>query len=618
MEEAVYIPIPHYPPFKLRSSLIDQDPVIWVHLLEAYIRLCQLLVTGETKLTVKSQQQFQLFLKVFLAETSEESTRIFSLGAINPDIRKHTATLRAYVLHLVKQYSVVKLNLSGESLWNFVLIYAEKNTTIVRRLLDGSFKSPLNDNKKLGKISLVPVLRKYILAQVSGGKFARDHLKYVAMLLGTQNTASRAQIQSFLLSGLQTSRKVVLKDKRGGVANSVSFAESFVTEEWIEALEKLYAGGNSVNAQIIKDIMLISILSLTPAKLAKVVSLLGISGVSTMPLAPLLSAIILSDAYNKACPGLEERLPFLRNIVIGQAEPAVNPKDIEFLVDMFPSLSESKAKSALLANDGDVERVTHLLLEDPLRIDRLSDYEDKPVEVSKTEMERGIERFKLQENETNEAVGKRQNVVSPEEIKKRTLTAALKLLYESDEDERDDTYDDQEKTEGLAFQEYDRRPKNKEKSRLAIFDDEQGTSVTQAEVSPVPEAPVVDKNEINLFGYFKNEGPQAFDREFRKSQLRGDMKNTTKWSDEQIEGWYRMLEKSPKRFRLLEEQYVFHFANKKLSSKQVEQKPQIKQSNVPSAKRTQARKEKNKSAVGNHNRKGRHSNKTRAEMAGMQ
>lgn len=617
MEEALYIPIPRYPPFKLRSSLIDQDPVIWVHLLEAYIRLCQVLLHGETKLNVKSQQQFQLFLKVFLAETSEESTRIFSLGAINPDIRTNTVLLRAYVLHLVKQHSVVKLGLGGESLWHFVLIYVEKNATLVRRLLDGSFKSPLNDNKKLGKISLIPVLRKYLVEQISSGKLDHNHLKYVAMLLGTQTNAAGSQIQSFLLTGLQTKKKIVSKDKRGNTAGTTPFAESFVTEEWIEALEKLYAGGKSVHSQMIKDTMLVSILALTPVKLAKVISLLGVSGVSTMAIAPLLSAIILSEPFKKVSPGLEERLPFLRNIVKKEIEPPVSEKDVEFLVDMFPLLTESKAKSVLIANDGDVEKTTHILLEDPLRIDSIPDYQEKPIEVSRSELEKGLERFKLLENETTESVGKKKNTLSAEETKKRTLSAALKLLYESDEDERDDTYDDQEHTSGLAFYEYDKKPKNKEKARLAVFDDEHGKS-SPPESSPAPERPAFDKNEINLFGYFKTEGPQAFDRGSRKSKLRTDIKNTTKWSDEQIEGWFRMLEKSPKRFRLLEEQYMYHFSNKKSTQRQAEQKAQSPAQNGTGDKRTQARKEKHKAAVGNHSRKSRHSNKTRAEMAGMQ
>ena len=34
------------------------------------------------------------------------------------------------------------------------------------------------------------------------------------------------------------------------------------------------------------------------------------------------------------------------------------------------------------------------------------------------------------------------------ELKKKTLSDALRVMYQSDEDEPDDTYDDQEKTTG--------------------------------------------------------------------------------------------------------------------------------------------------------------------------
>ena len=616
--EDTYIPIPHYPPFKLRSSLIDKDPVIWVHLLEGYIQLCQVLLSGKIKLNVKSQHQFQLFLKVYLAETSEETTRIFSLGAINPEIRKNTALLRAYVLQVIKLYSVVKVGLGPESLWHFVLVYVEKNTSLVRRLIDGSFKSPMNDNKKLGKISLVPVLRKHLAEQIGAGKFSLHHLKYLAMLLGQQTTGP---VQKFLLSGAKTSKKIVSKDKNKTAG--VSFAETFVNEDWIEALERLYAGGKSVHAHIVKLAMVISVLSLSPAKLAKVMSVLGISSSGTLAMSPLLSAIILSEPYKEMNPGLEERLPFLRSISLKTA-PSVNMKDVEFLVDMFPALTELKAKTVLLENDGNVEKVTNVLLENPLLVDSIADFEEaqkKEITVSQAELERGLARFSLQENETTEVLGKQSKEpekASAEEMKKRTLSAALKLLYESDEDERDDTYDDQEHTSGAAFYEYEKKPKNKEKARLAVFEDENET-VPETQGSPAPAPPVVDKNELNLFGYFKAEGEAAFDKTSRKSKIRGEMKNATKWTDEQIEGWFRMLHKSPKRFRLLEEQYVFHFSNKRRTQRDADVKETRKPSTpTPTDRRTQARKEKNKAVVGNHNRKGRHNRKAQAELAGMQ
>lgn len=619
MTDELYIPIPHYPPFKLRSSLIDKDPVIWVHLLEGYLDLCKVLLSGEIVLNVKSAQQLQLFIKVFLTETAQEASQVFSLGAINPDIKKNTALLRAYVFQVIRTYSVVKLALNGESLWNFILIYVEQNATIVRGLVDGTIKSPLNDNKKSGKLLLVPLLRKHLETTITQGKMPDDHIKYLAMLLGQHTLA--LSVQKVLVTGSRS--KVLAKDKyKGNGSNAIQFAETFVNEEWIEMLERLYVGGKSIHAQTVKNWMVVSVLSLSTAKLAKVVSTMGINSGESMILAPLLSAIILSEPYMKLNPGLEARLPFLANIAFAEAPEPVNEKDVEFLVGIFPTLTPEKAATILRMNDGDAEKVTHLLLEDPLLIDTIPEEKkevkstSKPIKAS--ELQRGIERFKLHDNETTETLAKQPPTLSQQDVKKKTLSAALKLLYESDEDERDDTYDDQEHTSGLAFLEYDRKPKNKDKARVAVLDDDSEKSEAEsATSSPAPAE--VSKIELNLFDVLKTNGETAFEKTARKLKVRQDMKSATEWSDEQIEGWYRMIKKSPRRFRLLEEQYVFHFSNRKTTastsgSSKSPQPPRTTQDR----KKTNARNEKQKSSRANHNRKSGHNKKAKAELAGLQ
>ncbi|SGZ55675.1 CIC11C00000001084 [Sungouiella intermedia] len=618
MSEELYIPIPHYPPFKLRSSLIDKDPVIWVHLLEGYLDLCKLLLSGDVVLNVKSAQQLQLFIKVFLSETAQETTQIFSLGAINPDIKKNTTLLRAYVFQVIRSYSAVKLALNGESLWNFVLIYVEHNVSTVRGLIDGSLKSPLNDNKKSGKILLIPLLRKHLESLISLGKMPDDHLKYFASLLG-QHTLT-LKVQKVLVTSSHS--KVLAKDKyKGNGSNSLQFAEAFVNEDWIEMLERLYAGGKSIYAQTVKNWMVVSVLSLSTAKLAKVVSTLGINSAESMILAPLLSALILSDAYKQLNPGLEARLPFLSNIAFAGAVEPVNEADVEFLVGMFPSLTPTKAATILRMNGCDAEKVTHLLLEDPLLINTIpEELETKkaPKPIKASELERGIERFKLRDNETTQSVSKQQPKSSETDIKNKTLSAALRLLYESDEDERDDTYDDQEHTSGMAFLEYDRKPKNKDKARVAVLDeDTEDAQDTESASSPAP--PEVSNIELNLFDVLKTNGETAFEKTSRKLKVRQDMKLATEWTDEQIEGWYRMIKKSPRRFRLLEEQYVFHFSNRKTlaTTSNASKASQTPGGNNPDRKKVNARNEKQKSSRANHNRKSGHNKKAKAELAGL-
>lgn len=621
MENQVTVPIPQYPPFKLRSSLIDKDPVIWVHLLEGYIQLLHLLANDELSLSVKSQQQLQQFLKGFLQETAEESSRIFSLGSINPDIKKNTATLRACVLAVIRAHSIVKLGITGHSLWHFVEVYVEKNASIVRQLLDGSFKSPLNDNRKSSNISLIPAVRASIEAQITEGTFNSASQQYLFLLLGQH--AAPLKTQTVSLSGAGKKGKVLAKDRNKNFASAsgaLAFAEAFVNSEWVETLERLYSGGRSVHAETIKNCMVISVLALSVSKLANLITTLGINSASSMSACPLLCSIIISDAYKRLNPNLEEKLPFLRTLTAKEDHPAVNEKDVDFLTDMFASLTPAKARVILIQNDGNAEKVTGMLLDDPLIIDTIPEDLEKPssarVEISQEELQKGVERFKLQENETTTRVQKKEEPLSEEEIKKRTLSAALQMLYEDDNDERDDTYDDQEHTSGVAFQEYEHKPKNKEKARLAVFDED---NASQRESTPTDAvANELERTELNLFGYFKSNGEAAFDKSGRKTKLRDEIKSVSKWTDEQIEGWFKMLSKSPKRFRLLEERFAMLFSNRKVSQLQKQQPKQNSPKPAQDQKRSQARNERQKGSRANHNRKKGHNKKTRADLAGMQ
>ncbi|RCK67277.1 CUE domain-containing protein 3 [Candida viswanathii] len=437
--EAVYIPIPHYPPFKLRSSLIDKDPVIWVHLLEGYIRLMQFLLdVNSPKLTVKSQQQLQLFLKNFLLETSEEESKIFSLGAINPEIKTNTLTLKVYVFQVIKNYSFVKLSLTGEAIWKFARIYTEKNINVVRGLIDGSFKSKFNDNKKSGNISSISSVQKYLDTLIKNGSFTHEDLTCLSLLLG-QNTTKTS---TFAMGSNKTVNKKLNR--------SSTFAEGFVNTTWVENLEQSYVGGKSVNAETIKNVMVISIISLSTAKLAALCMGLGVNSVDTLQSSPLFSSIIISDAYRELIPNLEERLPFLRSLDeeddddydddFGYEE---NIEAISLLVDLLPGMTEKKARIILKQNNGDVEHVTNMLLENPSLIDQIEEQpkkKKKPVNVGNNYNDpRVLQSKKNQKFKLNQPSAA---------LRKKTLSDALRVMYQSDEDEPDDTYDDQEKTTG--------------------------------------------------------------------------------------------------------------------------------------------------------------------------
>lgn len=624
-EDSIYIPIPQYPPFKLRSSLIDKDPVIWVHLLEAYIELFKYLISDAaqtTKLTVKSQQQLQIFLKEYLAETSEETTKIFSLGAINPDIKNNTSILRVYVFQLIKTHSIVKLNLTGESIWNFTVIYVQQNASVVRGLVDGSFKSKYNDNKKSGNISSIPVVHKYLEQLINNGKFKDNELTALSYLLG-QHTSTKSRTINVSGGGNNKVKNINKKP-------SSNFAENFVSISWIEMLEKLYNNGKSVHAKTLEEIMIICVISLPVSKIAKLVTGLGINSVNALILSPLLSTVLISDGYKELNPGLEERLPFLRKLAFAEdegEEVEVNHEHVSMLVDLFPHMSERQAVTILKENDDNVEQVTNLLLEHPEMIATIKEYDpeakireraekekNRQLKIS-NEMKRAQNRFK-DDNVTLHS--KKSAELNSDQLKQKSLSAALQLMYEDDEDEPDDTYEDQEKTTGSAAD-------DKSGSRFKV-DDVEATP----RVASRPESSM-DNNERYLFALYKTKGADIFAKTSRKSSQRQQMRKATDWSDEQIEGWMRMLLKSRKRYKLLEEQFLYGGNPNRTPVQPSPAKEDVTPSPSPTPepesktgakpakddKKTFARNERHKASRANHNRKAKHDKKASAEMAGM-
>lgn len=199
MNEEVSLPIPQYPPFTLRSSLIDKDPVIWVHILEGYIDLFYYLMEGNFQyLNLKSKQLLYQFLKSYLHETYGEDNKIFSLGSINVDIQNNEKRLKQLVFQTIKLYSLLKFNLIGELIYYFIGIYVNKNNSTVRGLVDGTFKSKFNDNKKSGNISSIKSVQGYIEKSIMNGKFSQTDLQILSMLLGQSINSSKT---TFSLSG---------------------------------------------------------------------------------------------------------------------------------------------------------------------------------------------------------------------------------------------------------------------------------------------------------------------------------------------------------------------------------------------------------------------------------
>ena len=127
-------------------------------------------------------------------------------------------------------------------------------------------------------------------------------------------------------------------------------------------------------------------------------------------------------------------------------------------------------------------------------------------------------------------IGKKKEVQSNDQPNKAAILSAL-AAFDSDDDERDDTYD---------------------------VEDVGGTvDTSHPDGEPSPSARVTqEENDTALFTAYKA-SPELFGRTFnvRRGQARQALKAETGMTDEAIEGWATMLQRDPRRLTRLEAQF---------------------------------------------------------------
>lgn len=562
---STFIPIPAYPPFTLRSSLIDKDPVIWVHLLEAYITLFHHLVSsGEnfTHLTVKSKQQLYEFFKKYLHETYDEENKIFSLGAINTDITKNEAFLKQIVFYTIKLYSILKLNLVNELIWDFIGIYVSNNASTVRGLVDGSFKSKYNDNKKSGNISSIGSVQNHLQKKLLNGDFSGKDKTILLNLLG-QCLSSKTTIN---LSN--STKKTEVSNKK-----SIEFAEKFVNKEWIEILEKAFANGRGIRAELAKELMVILLISLPSDRIVRLVKNMGITKPSDMTKSVLFCSIITSEEFGELIAGIDEKLSFLTVGLVQGSQVSVSQENIDNLVSIFPDLGIERARIVLNDNNDDVEHVINMLLENPSLIDKIEPPKPTPPPTKATSpANTNSDRFS-KEKYLVIKLKKSQNIKVnslDEKLKQATIDLAMNSLAEQEEEDVE-IYGQFEK----------------------FFEEKMNGKTLGPPKS----------NEEYLYAVYQNEGMGPFLPESRNKTLRGHLKEHTGWSDNLIEDWGRML--------------TLQKDLKALKESKTNDKKETKTGERDNSKSTQKYNDRKKASKANHNRKSQHGKKSRLEMAGM-
>lgn len=591
-QQVLSISIPVFPPFKLRSSLIDKDPVIWEYLLADYITLFKKLlaliphstnskrgngsdVSAPFTLSINTVNQLHAFLQSFLHESSLESTQVFSLGAINPNIRENQHILKLAVFSYIKAMNLVNLKLTGASIWDFCKVYvtmADKYSSqkinqtlvtipVIRKLIQGTVKSLYTS--KSDDVSLLKSLHVYMGKLIASGKWKQDDSEVLYLLLGQRTKKGLASSSSGDRNKKKNIKNIRLSStpNSAGVNNS-DFAELFVNKHWAAILEELYVGGTGMNFKVCVQIMVLSLCSLSSPKIVKLLKdQLEIDGLAQLKqLYPLISLVVLSKQFNEMNPDLKDMLsPILLSLKKKDSKGVTGAKvfdgeKIRNVIEMFPQLSPGKVKTLLANNNNEVEKVINDLLEmDVEDMSTIEDYDEKSKESSlkhknkKKAKPGNVFDFQMAEDKVvTVQLGKKEadNDLDEvdEDLRKKNLERALALLYDADEDEPDDTYVENEggSIPDLDYNEDDGGTKNTGKdNNVNIKLDKKLLEV-----------------EAKLFGIYSS-SPDRLKRTDRNTPYRQELRRETGWTDEQIEGWARVIEKNPRRFRMLEERLVY-------------------------------------------------------------
>lgn len=607
-KEKISLAIVKFPPFKLRAAMVEKDPVIWLHLLEVYVQHMSYLLHGDNLdfLSDETIDHLCIFVKAYVHEMSEEEGKLLSLG-INADVLKQLELLRAYVLQLIKSCGLLYLKLNTESLWDITRSYVEGNATTVRSLIEGSLRPTINTQK--AQLDRTYQIQQHIRYLIEANKFSRVDLKSLELLLAADDKAKS------------------------------SFTGNFVSAKWVDTLESMYGKEpGSYLSDWGKKLGILSFLSCSVTHLADLLKQMSITNLRTLSMYPLLGSLLIDARFQEKLPHIKTKIPFLdiqeepkaAPHLSGLLMPSVNVEQIDTIKELFPDLTSNQITKLLQRYDNNTEVIINNLFENPSVISSLEDGPLQDDEIQNT-TENLMEEHKPKENLLPAITPKdkieKKNMLFPtndvpDAVRNKTLSRALSLLYDATEDERDDTYDDAEVKQASA-------------DRVSV-----DTSDTAKVSTITPGTSKYDKIEGYLWELLKRD-KNLFSRQQRGSKQRKEMKKETNWSDEQIEGWSRMIEKSPKRAQLLEEKYIFkgnvrqgkktftkaredkegfdhHVVDSTVNSPNTNSNNDSGREKTPTTKepltkeqqkRKNARNEKLKSSRANHNRKAGHDKK---------
>lgn len=610
-------PLPYvtgYPSLKVREEIKGTGPELWENLIQTWSVLVQYYL--ELPATNTISPSMRLFLESYVSEDS--NTRSNS----NDTLSDGEKTLRQGVFALLTKQDenndnkyLVLDGLSYKGVWNFVNCFGSSNATAVKKAIVHLYiarggKAFVNQLIEVVienlKVSSPPqqgsIAQTLCIVLTAGPGIAKDWVTvkwfsalqqlYLDSTTSSKNGVSGSEHQAILLQVCSASFCVP----------SLAFLDS---NHKIKVLSDVISKATSSPQ---KHSQLLSAL-LTHTNFS---SLIGVPSLAvSLETAKLRIPAVPSPsggAHNSSNKKTHNQSNDSRNKgkTVAAPAPLEMSDDVEavsMILDLFPQLSGPAVSALLASHGGSAEVVTSFLLENPDQLESYTSfvpptptpapapvapsvstpasttnknakgksavsrsiYDDDDLSTLKADTSRLI--FGKKEKLSFKSLGKAYK----EGDQDKTLQATLQRIYQADEDEHDDTYDEAEvshptsmptltdETDVSVAKDAVNRTNKRNTNRRVLDDDEtedQQLSQTRNKSEVGGGQSQTDAIEQLLWARY-NRSASEFGISARRTRARTELRQQTGWTDEQIEGWARMLERMPKRKALLEDKFMF-------------------------------------------------------------
>ncbi|KAK9449762.1 uncharacterized protein V1518DRAFT_426633 [Limtongia smithiae] len=627
-------PVAEYPSQQIRQGL---PPTLWASCLDTWCAITEYFICHPGSEFEQAKQLIR-FLQSYVSLTRYDDTTATAPSSVvaedYEEIRDPMARLlrRNVFVLLYRQYMSCSSVSNREMLWGFMRLYARGNHFAIQKLVKhlGIACSPHvtvagsngttegSDVKEQQDRQMTDRLRLFVLDRISKGTFTISELHTLQVFFEDPDIVRSWVTSTLWIAALRSIvARVESAGSRGNVQVTPSEAALKVAYISLVALAKV---DPAAAGQTIKELLLqlpppsdVQPGELLPALVVRTKLLPRLRNISersseggnshvldgmivsleTVKL-KLTSAItneIVSRFRKMSAKGTDRRQ--MKNKKKQIADALVNVLDIQEarkvqeIKEIFPLLSEKYIITLLSAKENSVEQVLSYLVENNVAMD-VPDGDGKVVTRNMTDVPSDDEERRYQNLEFAPGtvfIGKRPGLDADEMLAQGTSTSekqkifdTLRLFYDEEEDERDDTYDDQDASTHMfeppetefpdsvdtsssaAMEKKNIQPQRPTRRFPLMPQDYADMKKTKTELRKMKEDEeyrmAENPNEAYLWSIFSGD-ESVFATDKRGTKFRDEMKKRTSWTDEQIEGWAKVLLRDTKFRKSLEAKYIF-------------------------------------------------------------